>query len=142
MPKPTIPMRNGARRAFFAAEPSLPVSMLCKRISSSKVQKECGGCRLPVTTMVPVMALMVAAAAEGPARPNVLMVVSDDLRPAIGAYHGEDTVHTPNLDALAVDPRATVFKNAYVQQVWGSTAVCSNRRCRRRCHCRPQRHSL
>ena len=29
LPKPTIPTRNGARRAFFAVEPSLPVSMLC-----------------------------------------------------------------------------------------------------------------
>ena len=45
-----------------------------------------------VLTMVPVMALMVvaAAAAAASARPNVLMIVSDDLRPAIGAYHGED----------------------------------------------------
>lgn len=52
-------------------------------------------------------------------QPNVLMIVSDDLRPALGAYHGDDTVFTPNLDALALDPRSTVFTRAYVQQ-----AVC------------------
>ena len=63
------------------------------------------------------MALALALALV--ARPNVLMIVSDDLRPALGAYHGEDTVHTPNLDALAADPRSVVFRNAFVQQ-----AVC------------------
>ena len=56
---------------------------------------------------------------------NVLFLVSDDMRPEIGAYAGGDfpspihpKMHTPNLDALAA--RSLLLKRAYVQQ-----AVCS-----------------
>ena len=56
---------------------------------------------------------------------NVLFLVSDDMRPQIGAYEGSDfpssvhpPMHTPNLDALA--QRSLLLKRAYVQQ-----AVCS-----------------
>jgi len=48
---------------------------------------------------------------------NVLMLISDDMRPEIGAY-GAQYMITPNLDRLA--SRSAVFRRAYVQQ-----AVCS-----------------
>ena len=43
---------------------------------------------------------------------NVLLVVFDDLRPAMGVY-GDPEVLTPNFDQLA--SLGTVFKNAFVQ---------------------------
>jgi hypothetical protein len=52
---------------------------------------------LCVLGMVMVQA---AAAADGPRRPNVLLIVADDMGYSdIGAYGGE--IRTPNLDALA-----------------------------------------
>lgn len=55
-----------------------------------------------------------ACAAE---RPNVLMILVDDLKPSFGAY-GDKFVHSPNLDRLA--SRGTVFNAAYCNQ-----AVCA-----------------
>ncbi|MCD6338395.1 MAG: sulfatase [Verrucomicrobia bacterium] len=52
-----------------------------------------------------------------PARPNVLFLVSDDLRPELGCY-GNPIIHNPNIDRLA--RRGMVFDRAYCQQ-----AVCS-----------------
>ncbi|XP_071095240.1 iduronate 2-sulfatase-like [Haliotis cracherodii] len=56
---------------------------------------------------------------------NILFLVSDDMRPNIGAYNGPDApspvhppMHTPNLDALAA--RSLLLKRAYV-----SVALCS-----------------
>ena len=57
------------------------------------------------------------AAAEPAARPNVLLICVDDLKPALGCY-GEVHARTPNIDRLAA--RGTVFTRAYVQQ-----AVCA-----------------
>mmetsp|Transcript_30084 Transcript_30084/g.79257 ORF Transcript_30084/g.79257 Transcript_30084/m.79257 type:complete len:559 (-) Transcript_30084:61-1737(-) len=61
-------------------------------------------------------AAAVAAAAAGPpassGRKNILYIVSDDLRPELGAY-GMDR-RTPSLDALAAG--GTVFLRAYAQQ--------------------------
>jgi len=51
------------------------------------------------------------------ARPNVLFIAVDDLRPEIGCY-GNSVVKTPNIDRIAA--RGIVFDRAYVQQ-----AVCS-----------------
>jgi iduronate 2-sulfatase len=50
-------------------------------------------------------------------RPNVLLILSDDLRPQLGCY-GDETVISPNIDAFA--ETAVRFERAYVQQ-----AVCS-----------------
>lgn len=47
---------------------------------------------------------------------GVLMIVVDDLKPALGCY-GDDLAITPNIDRLAA--RGTVFLNAHCQQ-----AVC------------------
>ncbi len=57
-------------------------------------------------------------AAESPdAKPNVLFLISDDLRPELGCY-GNDVIKTPHIDRLAA--RGMVFQRAYCQQ-----AVCS-----------------
>lgn len=50
-------------------------------------------------------------------RPNVLFVVADDLRPALGVY-GHPLVKSPFIDKLAQE--SVVFTNAYTQQ-----AVCA-----------------
>lgn len=56
---------------------------------------------------------------------NVLFLMSDDLRPELGAYYGPNypspvhpPMHTPNIDALA--SRSLLLKRAYAQQ-----AICS-----------------
>ena len=48
---------------------------------------------------------------------NVLLLISDDMRPDLGVY-GAKQMKTPNLDELA--SRSVVMRRAYVQQ-----AVCS-----------------
>ncbi|XP_051824517.1 iduronate 2-sulfatase [Antechinus flavipes] len=48
---------------------------------------------------------------------NVLLIIVDDLRPALGCY-GEDFVKSPNIDQLA--SHSVVFQNAFAQQ-----AVCA-----------------
>ncbi|XP_027703003.1 iduronate 2-sulfatase [Vombatus ursinus] len=48
---------------------------------------------------------------------NVLLIIVDDLRPALGCY-GEALVKSPNIDQLA--SRSVVFQNAFAQQ-----AVCA-----------------
>ena len=51
------------------------------------------------------------------AKPNVLFIAVDDMRPELGCY-GNKIVKTPNMDRLAA--RGIVFNHAYCQQ-----AVCS-----------------
>ena len=55
---------------------------------------------------------------EKPAKPNILFVVADDLRPFLGVYNFS-FMQTPHIDALAGEAGSTVFTNAFVQQ-----AVC------------------
>jgi iduronate 2-sulfatase len=47
------------------------------------------------------------------AKPNVLFISVDDLRPTLGCY-GDDVAVTPHLDALAAS--GTTFLRAYCQQ--------------------------
>ncbi|RZU62706.1 sulfatase family protein [Zhihengliuella halotolerans] len=49
---------------------------------------------------------------DGAERPNILLVVADQLRADHLGFGGDDTVNTPNLDALA--ERGTVFDEAHV----------------------------
>ncbi len=53
---------------------------------------------------------------DKPERPNVLLIMVDDLRPAMGAY-GDSVAITPNLDKLAAN--GVLFEQAYCNQ-----AVC------------------
>jgi iduronate 2-sulfatase len=48
-----------------------------------------------------------------PAKPNILFIAVDDLKPILGCY-GDKLVKTPNIDRLA--KRGTVFKTNYCQQ--------------------------
>ena len=61
-----------------------------------------------------LLCLTTAAAAE---RPNVLLILVDDLKPSFGAY-GDGWVHSPNLDRLAASGMR--FDRAYCNQ-----AVCA-----------------
>jgi arylsulfatase A-like enzyme len=63
------------------------------------------------------MLTLAAFLLSAPARPNVLFVAVDDLRPAVGCM-GDRYAKTPHLDAWM--QRGTVFDRAYCQQ-----AVCS-----------------
>ena len=71
-------------------------------------------CRLLSLVLVLLAAVTSGAA---PARPNVLFISVDDLRPDLGCY-GSHVAKTPNMDRIAA--RGTVFARAYCQQ-----AVCS-----------------
>jgi iduronate 2-sulfatase len=59
----------------------------------------------------------IVAAEPMAARPNVLLICIDDLKPVAGCY-GDQTAHTPNIDKLA--QRGVLFEAAYCNQ-----AVCS-----------------
>ena len=63
-----------------------------------------------------MLVMLVSPAAgrlHGPAKPNVLYIVVDDLRPELPSY-GITAVHAPNLEALA--RRALSFDRAYCNQ--------------------------
>ncbi len=65
------------------------------------------------TNMFALCVVFLLAAASAAAPPiNLLFVVSDDLRPEIGAYTN-GRAYTPNLDRLASE--GTIFKRAYCQ---------------------------
>ena len=52
-------------------------------------------------------------AADSPIeKPNVLFIVSDDLKPLLGCY-GTEWIRSPNIDQLAA--RGTLFKANYCQ---------------------------
>ena len=54
-----------------------------------------------LSSLVACLALSGAAAAAGP-RPNLLLLVAEDLGPRIGAF-GDSVADTPNLDRLAAE---------------------------------------
>ncbi|MFM9029417.1 MAG: sulfatase [Opitutaceae bacterium] len=64
-----------------------------------------------------VLAAAAPARAAEPTRPNVLLILVDDLKPATGSY-GDRLARTPNLDRLAA--RGLQFDLAYCNQ-----AVCA-----------------
>jgi len=59
-----------------------------------------------------LIGLFMSLSSEALARPNILFIAIDDMKPLIGAY-GEEEAVTPNLDKLATE--STVFQNAYTQ---------------------------
>ncbi len=67
----------------------------------------------------PGVAALALSACRGmePAKPNVLFIAVDDLRPALGAY-GDSDIKTPNIDRLARS--GVTFLDAHAQQ-----AVCN-----------------
>jgi arylsulfatase A-like enzyme len=71
--------------------------------------------------VAPACASTGAAPADPPARPNVVLVCVDDLRPLLGCY-GSGAVVSPNIDRLAAEGRA--FTRHYVQ-----VAICGPSRC-------------
>jgi len=60
--------------------------------------------------LLALVALVLPAVTQ--ARPNVLLICVDDLRPELGSY-GVDYISSPNIDALA--ERGRVFRRHYVQ---------------------------
>jgi iduronate 2-sulfatase len=73
--------------------------------------------RLFLLTFFSGMLTGAKALADLQPKQNVLFIMVDDLRPAIGCY-GDKLAYTPNIDALA--KTGTLFMRAYCQQ-----AVCS-----------------
>lgn len=67
--------------------------------------------------MIGWSSVLVGAAVD---RPNVLLILVDDLKPAMGCY-GDELAITPNMDGLAA--RGTRFELAYCNQ-----AVCASSR--------------
>ncbi|MCU0962235.1 MAG: sulfatase [Pirellulaceae bacterium] len=73
--------------------------------------------RLLLVGLPLVLPTMLPATDTPPAaRPNVLLIAIDDLRPSLGCY-GDPVVQSPNIDRLARSSR--LFQRAYIQQ-----AVC------------------
>ena len=77
---------------------------------------------LPLALVSLTLAAPAPAAPAGPGRPNVLLMMADDLGFSdLGCYGGE--IRTPNLDRLASDGmRFTQFYNAAV--CWDSRSAC------------------
>jgi iduronate 2-sulfatase len=72
---------------------------------------------LPLLVLAPLLTVAHAALPPKPARPNVLLLISDDLRPQIDAagYSTDGApVTTPRLKELAAE--SVVFTRAYVQE--------------------------
>ena len=68
--------------------------------------------KVAVGTAAVLLSVSQTLAAEG-AKPNVLFIAVDDLRPELGCY-GVAQVQTPNIDRLAA--RGVLFTRAYCQQ--------------------------
>jgi iduronate 2-sulfatase len=74
--------------------------------------------RLPHLFAVAVwLASALIAVASNAARPNVLLICVDDLKPLLGCY-GDKRIQSPNMDRLAA--RGLLFEKAYCNQ-----AVCA-----------------
>ena len=70
-----------------------------------------------LATVAILWSAMIGSGVFANERPNVLLILVDDLKPSFGAY-GDEFVHSPNLDRLA--SRGTLFRSAYCNQ-----AVCA-----------------
>ncbi|MGK0186837.1 MAG: iduronate 2-sulfatase [Verrucomicrobiales bacterium] len=70
--------------------------------------------RIAILTFLSTLLIVHSQAAE---KPNILLILVDDLKPALGCY-GDSTARTPNIDKLAA--RGMRFEFAYCNQ-----AVCA-----------------
>ncbi len=70
-----------------------------------------------IARSVLLLGATIGAPSQGADRPNVLLILVDDLKPALGCY-GDAAAMTPNIDALA--NRGMRFEMAYCNQ-----AVCA-----------------
>jgi iduronate 2-sulfatase len=77
----------------------------------------CGIRGMPIQKTLRAALLLAMACPAFAAKPNVLLICVDDLKPNIGCY-GDSFANTPEIDALA--GRSTLFERAYCNQ-----AVCS-----------------
>lgn len=58
-----------------------------------------------------ILALSLAAPAAGQQRPNVVLIIADDMNDWVGVLGGHAQTETPNIDALAAE--GTLFSNAH-----------------------------
>lgn len=66
--------------------------------------------RTDILVPLALMAPLCSSAQDQLKHKNILLIIADDLRPALGCY-GYPQVQTPNIDRLA--SKGTVFKNAF-----------------------------
>lgn len=77
-----------------------------------------------------ILFIVVGAQANKPKKqPNIVLIISDDLRTELNCY-GTEHIKSPNIDRLA--DNGVLFKRAYVQQ-----SVCSASRASFLSGCRP-----
>ena len=67
--------------------------------------------------LLTILGLIILSFSNGTARPNILFIAVDDLRPSLGCY-GDPIAHTPHIDKLAA--QGVQFNRAYCQ-----VAVCN-----------------
>lgn len=87
---------------------------------------------LSLSLLTLTLALMPAAAQTKALRPNIILIVADDLGYSDLGCYGSKTIRTPNLDRLAAE--GTKFTSFYVAQ-----AVCSASRAALMTGCYPNR---
>lgn len=76
-----------------------------------RIQPLLCGTIIRVLALIGLLPIPASVALASPARPNVLFIISDDLRPELSCYGS--SVETPNLDRLA--GRGVRFANAWAQ---------------------------
>ncbi|HEY3322868.1 MAG TPA: sulfatase-like hydrolase/transferase [Planctomycetota bacterium] len=69
--------------------------------------------KLSLTILTSCLLLCAQAFAVAAEKPNVLLIIADDLRLQLSCY-GDKHIHTPNIDALAAS--GTLFRTAYIAQ--------------------------
>lgn len=70
-------------------------------------------CSAAIAVLSAAISASAATEPQRPARPNVLMIVIDDLNDWLGCLGGHPQVRTPHIDRLAA--RGTLFTNAHIQ---------------------------